>query len=92
MVKTVSLTEQRLPRYLTGESFAFPAPNNDNWRLMPDWMTPAEFMQWVRQQKERLRRELATDFRLRHCPEHRKTWDITLAMEQCGLWHYYNVR
>lgn len=79
-------------RIAVDEPLSLPTPDNDNWRLMPDWRTPAEFMQWVRQRKERLRRELAADFTLRACTEHRKTWDITLAMEQCALWHCYGIR
>jgi hypothetical protein len=67
-------------------------PDNDNWRLMPDWRTPAEFMQWIRQDKERMRRELAADFRLRSCPQHRLDWEILIAMEKCALWHCYGVR
>src|SRR5690242_3947323 len=35
-----------------GEPFSLGTPDNDNWRLMPDWMTPAEFMQWLRQTRE----------------------------------------
>ena len=77
---------------LIGETTPPPKHDNDNWRLFPDWKTPAEFMQGVRQRKERLRRELAADFRLRSCPEHRLTWDIANAMERCGLLHYYGVR
>jgi hypothetical protein len=69
-----------------------PGPDNDNWRLMEAWRTPAEFMQWVRLEKERLRQEIAEDLRLLACPEHRLTREITLAMEQCCLWHYYGER
>jgi hypothetical protein len=78
-------------RFITGETNP-PKPDNDNWRLMHDWRTPAEFMQWVRQRKERLRREVQADERLLTCPDHRLTWDIALAMEKCCLWHYYGVR
>lgn len=66
--------------------------DNDNWRLFPEWSTPAEFLQWINQRKERLRRELAADFRLRSCPEHRLTWDITIAMERCGRQRFYGER
>lgn len=66
--------------------------DNDNWRLFPEWSTPAEFMQRIRRHKENLRRELAADFRLRNCPEHRLTWEIAEAMERCCLLHYYGVR
>lgn len=63
--------------------------DNDNWRLFSDWMTPAEFFQWIRRRKERLLRELAADFRLRSCPEHRLTWDVTIAMERCGRQRFH---
>jgi hypothetical protein len=76
-------------RRVSGEAFAVPKHDNDNWRLFDDWITPAEFMQWVRRRKEGLRRELAADFRLRSCPENRLTWDIAEAMERCGRQHYY---
>jgi hypothetical protein len=67
-------------------------PHNDNLRLMEDWMTPAEFMQWVRREQERLRRELEADPRLLTCPEHRLRREVKRAMERCCLWHYYGVR
>lgn len=79
-------------RVITGGTNAPPKPPNDNWRLMPDWRTPAEFLQRVRREKDRLRRELAADARLLTCPEHRRTWSIRLAMEKCCLWHYYGIR
>jgi len=69
-----------------------PKPDNDNWRLMDEWETPAEFMQWVRQEQERLTRELAANERLLTCPKHRLTREIRQAMEKCCLWHYYGVR
>jgi hypothetical protein len=69
-----------------------PRPDNTNWLLMNESRTPAEFMQWVRSEKRRLRREIAADPKLLTCPKHRLTWDITLAMEKCCLWHYYGVR
>ena len=67
-------------------------PDNNNWPLMEPGRTPAEFMQWVRREKDRLRRELAADPGLLACPDHRLTREITLAMEKCCLWHYYGVR
>jgi hypothetical protein len=79
-------------RFATGEAFSTPTPDNNNWHLLSDWETPAEFMQWVRQEQERLRREIAADPRLLTCPEHRRKLDITLAMEKCALWHCYGVR
>lgn len=78
--------------FLTGEAFTTPKPDNNNWRLLSDWETPAEFMQWVRKEKERLRREVAEDPSLLACSEHRLTLDITLAMEKCALLHCYGVR
>ena len=69
-----------------------PRPDNENKRLMEPWMTPAEFMQWLRQTREEIRRELAADFSLRICPECRREWDVLNAMERCCLWHYFGVR
>jgi hypothetical protein len=77
---------------IVGEGSIPPAHDNDNWRLMPDWRTPAEFMQWIRRDKERLRRKLAADFTLRSNPQYRLDWDILIAMEKCALWHCYGVR
>jgi hypothetical protein len=80
-------------RFVFGEVVSPPpTPDNDNWRLMPDWKTPAEFLQWVRRTREEMRRELAADFSLRHCPTHRRHWDVLNAMERCCLWHRYGVR
>lgn len=69
-----------------------PPADNDNWHLLPDWMTPAELLQWVRKDKERMRQELAADFRLRSCPKHRQDWDVLVAIERCTLWHCYGMR
>lgn len=63
-------------------------PDNDNMRLLSDWMTLAEFYQWIRKEKKRLCRELAADSKLWGCPEHRRTWNITIAMERWGLQRY----
>ena len=78
-------------RLIVGET-APPTPGNDNWGVCSDWQTPAEVMQWLRQRKGRLSRELAADARLWACPEHRLTRTITLAIEKCALWHHYGVR
>jgi hypothetical protein len=78
--------------FIAGELNAPPKPDNDNWRLMPEWRTPAEFLQLIRREKDRLRRELLADARLLTCPKHRRTWSIRLAMEKCCLWHYYGIR
>jgi hypothetical protein len=77
---------------ITGDDNPPPRPDNDNWHLMHDWRTPAEFLQWVRRRKERLRREVEADERLLACPEHRLTRDVATAMEKCCLWHYFGVR
>jgi hypothetical protein len=79
-------------RIVIGDTNPPPRPDNDNWRLMHDWRTPAEFMQWVRQRKEQLRREVQADERLLTCPDHQLTRNIAVAMEKCCLWHYYGVR
>jgi hypothetical protein len=78
-------------RFITGD-MPMPRPDNNNWRLMESWMTPAEFMQWVRNRKQRLEREITAEPRLLTCPKHRLTREIALAMEKCCLWHYYGVR
>lgn len=56
--------------------------DNENDRLKPDWMTLAELLQWVRQSKRRLSRDLDRDPQLWRCPEHRRTWRMRLALEQ----------
>jgi hypothetical protein len=77
---------------ILGEKLMPVTPDNDNLRLIPDWRTPAEFFQWIRREKQRLRRLLAADFRLRSCPEWRRDWEVTLAMEKCGLYHLCGQR
>jgi hypothetical protein len=77
--------------FLTGEAFTTPTPDNNNWRLTSE-LTPAEFMQWVRREKQRLHRELLANPSLLTCPEHRRDLTVRLAMEKCALWHYYGVR
>lgn len=79
-------------RFIAAVPIRPPKPDNDNWRLMPEWWTPAEFLQRVRREKERLRRELLADHRLLSCPNYRRTLSIRLAMEKCCLWHYYGER
>ncbi len=69
-----------------------PTADNDNWGVAGNGQTPAEALQLIRRWKAQAKQELAADFSLRSCPEHRKTWDITLAMEKCALWIYYRVR
>jgi IS5 family transposase len=71
-----------------------PMPDNENLRLLTDddWMTPAEVMQWARRRKERLIRELAADARLWTCPEHRRTWNATLGIEQLTRRQCFAVR
>ena len=68
-----------------------PPPDNENLRLKADWMTAAEVMQWVRTEKERLSRELAADPRLWNCPEHWRTWDMTIGIEKLALWQCYGI-
>lgn len=60
-------------------------PDNENLRLLPDWMTPAELLQWIRQEREVMRKELAADFRLRSDPKHRNDWDNLEALERATL-------
>lgn len=87
----VRMTEAGGVRHVDFDAFAG-RRDNDNWRLFSDWMTLAEFFRWIRRRKEQLRRELAADFRLRSCPEHRLTWDITIAIERCGRQRFYGER
>lgn len=75
-------------RVIAGEGLTPPVPDNDNWRLLPDWMTPAEFLQWLRREKERMRRQLKADFRLRSCPKHRRDWEVLIAVESCAAQRY----
>jgi hypothetical protein len=79
-------------RLLTGDAVTPPEPANENLPLLPDWMTPAEAMQWVRQEKIRLSRKVDDDPQLWSCPEHRRDWDVTLAIEQMALRRYYGVQ
>lgn len=81
-----------LIRYLTGNALATLAANNDNWRLLEEWMTPAEFTQWIERKKERLKKRLAADFRLRSCPDFQLDWAIAIAMERCAAWHVFGIR
>jgi hypothetical protein len=77
--------------FLTGQAFTTPNPDNENLRMMEDWETPAELIQFIRREKDRLCRQLAVDPSLLGDPTHR-LWRIeTNAMEACALWHFYRV-
>ena len=65
--------------------------DNDNTPLMSDWMTPADCMQMIRREKERLLRQLAADFRLRSNPDFRHDWEVTVMMEQWGNYQFYGL-
>jgi hypothetical protein len=83
---------QRLPRFVTGEAFITPTPDNENLLLLAGCVwTPAEVMQWVRQEKRRLSRKLAANPRLWTCPEHRRTWNATIGIEKLTLWQCYGI-
>lgn len=69
-----------------------PPPDNDNWRMASAWETPAECLQTIRRMKEEARRELAADFRLRACPDHRRYWETLVEMEKCARWQFYGER
>ncbi len=69
-----------------------PTPDNDNWRVAGNGQTPAEALQVIRRWKSRGKPEPAADFSLRACPEHRKTWDITVAVENWALWISSRIR
>ena len=77
---------------VAGEAASPPEPANDNWGVASDWRTPAETMQMIRRMKDEMRRELAADFTLRACPEHRKYWEILIEMEKCARWQLYGER
>jgi hypothetical protein len=77
---------------ILGDSVPPRPPDNENLELMAGCkLTPAELLQWTRQEKARLGRELAKDARLWACPEHRRLWDETLELEKLTLWHCYGV-
>ena len=79
-------------RFITGDALTLPTPDNENLPLMPGCsLTPAEFMQWVRQERRRLSRAVAADARLWTCSEHRKDWMLFLGLEKLTLWHCYGV-
>lgn len=86
------LTEQSLPRYLTGEAFVPPKPDNDNWEVAGDYMTIAEAIQVVRRAKRQSCLELVADPRLWACPKHRLTRNVYYAFEKCARWIHYKER
>lgn len=69
-------------RCVVGDELTLPDHDNENWPLLSDWMTPAEAVQMIREEKERMRRQLAENFALRSCPKFQKYWDSILGMEQ----------
>ena len=77
------------PRGWIGTAEQNPTADNENLQLLPDWMTPAELLQWIAQEKEQMQRELAADFRLRSNPKHRHDWDNLEALERCTLQRCY---
>jgi hypothetical protein len=79
-------------RYVIGEPFPLPVPDNANLELMTGCpLTAAELMQWIRREKRRLSRALAEDERLWNCRKHRDDWIITLGLEELTLRHCYGV-
>ncbi len=82
----------RAPRIFTGDAFAATAADNENLELLEGCpLTPAEVLQWVRREKERLSRNLAADARLWACPEHQRTWNATLGIEQVTLRQCFGI-
>lgn len=69
-----------------------PEHDNDNRIIGPEWQTPAETIQAIRRARREMFLELLADFRLRHCPDHRRYWELAIEMEKCALWHYYGIR
>jgi hypothetical protein len=88
----MAITEHFKAIFLTGEAFRTPAPANENLQLKPSWMTSAELMQFIRQEKDLLCREVAADPSLLADPKHRLWREETKAYEACALWHLYGVR
>lgn len=79
-------------RVIQGGPDPMPPGNNDNMRLLAHWQTPAEFLQWVRQDKVRLQRELLANPDLLASPEHRLSRQIRVAMEKVCLWQYFGSK
>ncbi len=71
---------------------SLPVHDNDNWLLMSEGVTPAEFMQWIKRTRSKMRRELEANFSLRADPTHREIWVSLDAMERCARWHFYGER
>jgi hypothetical protein len=79
-------------RFIVSDNNPPPTPDNDNWGLKEDCITPAEFMQWVKRTRAEMRGELQANSSLWQCPTHRRHRTVLDAMERCALWHYYGVR
>ena len=79
-------------RLTVDEPLTLPKPENDDFPVAAPWQTPAEAIQMIRRWIQEMRQELATDFTLRSCPEHRRKLDRMLAMEQCVRWHHCRRR
>ena len=65
------------------------AHDNNNWEAKPDWMTPAELMQIVRREREKMRRELADEFA---SPQHRHFWESLNGLEAFARWRWFRER
>lgn len=79
-------------RYLAGEDCPLPTPANHNGGIFSEGDTPAGALQFFRRVKERMRREIIADFRLRNDPDHRMLWESVRAAEQCLLWQHFRER
>ena len=66
-----------------------PTADNENLKLLPDWMTPAEVLQWVGREKRQMRKELSADFRLRFNRKHRLDWENLEILRRCITQHYH---
>ncbi len=69
-----------------------PVAANDNWGMASAWETPAECLRSIRRMKAEAKRDLAADFRLRACPEHRQYWETLIEVEKCARWQFYGER
>ena len=79
-------------RCVAGEGLVLPNHDNENWPFLSDWMTPAEAVQMVQREKERMRRQLAENFALRSCPQFQQDWDAIRGMEQTAARLGYSGR
>lgn len=79
------------PMPVSGHTYAFPEPANENLKVKADWMTPAEAMQAIQRIKRRLQRENYKAHTLLASANRRRIWDEVQACEQCLRWMYFRT-